>query len=194
MKKLLTFSLFLSFVISMQAQEHRVSAGVSFGTLSQFHRALSGIISDILQDSNSIYRKETVNMGDFRVSYLYIPEGKINFGGTFSYNHSREKVFRKDILRAQQKYNYYTLAGESGIFYRKWEKTQLYGLLGVGATLVTTHVRDFSENTTKDKSEMFFNFQVTPIGVSFGKQWGGFAEIGLGYRGILSAGLFYNLK
>src|SRR5699024_3013029 len=87
MKKLLTFSLFLSFVISMQAQEHRVSAGVSFGTLSQFHRALSGIISEILQDSNSIYRKETVNMGDFRVSYLYIPEGKINFGGTFSYNH-----------------------------------------------------------------------------------------------------------
>jgi hypothetical protein len=73
-----------------------------------------------------------------------------------------------------------------------WVRTKNFGFyskIGAGATFSN----ESQEGDTKyTKSEVFFNFDVTPIGLDAGSQaFRGFLELGMGEQGILCAGLRY---
>jgi hypothetical protein len=59
----------------------------------------------------------------------------------------------------------------------------LYGSTAIGATW-----KSASNGSEVDK-KTGFAYQITPIGVAVGGMIAGWAELGFGYRGILSAGV-----
>jgi hypothetical protein len=82
-----------------------------------------------------------------------------------------------------------TFAAEGAYSYFSRGNVRLYGLLGAGFTNLDSTYR--GEGGDDSDAVNYFNFHVSPIGIAFGKQFGGTAEVGIGYRGIVSLGLYY---
>jgi|26BtaG_2_1085354.scaffolds.fasta_scaffold00130_1 hypothetical protein len=189
---LLSMLIFLS--ANSYSQEHKLSAGMGLGSTNQildiFQVVGTGFTAITL---NSNYLSQTKNRGEFRLAYAYTPKNRWSYGAAFSYSRSDFDVINQEGKIGEQASSYYTLAAETTYYYMKKEKTKLYGLLGAGATFINMDVTDSASQSSTRSNDSFFNFQITPIGVSYGKNWGGFAEIGVGYRGLFSFGVFVDL-
>ena len=194
-KKLLIVGAFLWTGLQSHAQEHEISAGMGLGSTTQildeflsFGSAFSAVFF------NTSYLDKTKNLGEFRLAYAYTPKEKWHFGVAFSYNRSEFDALKSGEKLGEQTNTYYTAAGEATFSFLKKESLRLYVLWGAGATFGSAKKTKYAnENIVRSHGTMF-NFQITPIGISYGKQWGGFAEFGFGYRGLLSFGVFHSLK
>lgn len=186
----------ISFFITTQtfSQKHQISAGMGLGStvqiLDSFLEMGSGISYIFF---NSFFLEKTENIGEFRISYAYTPKEHWRFGGAFSYNQSKFEAINGLEKIGDKKNNYYTLAAETSYAFLNKERIKLYALLGAGATFTTVESKNFITNRSSSSQGTIFNFQITPIGFRYGKQWGGFAELGFGYRGLASFGVFYIL-
>ena len=67
---------------------------------------------------------------------------------------------------------------------------QMYSGLSVGYTFQTLNYNG-SSSDFEDGSDSYFNFQVNALGFRFGKEFAGFLELGVGYRGIANVGVSY---
>ena len=67
----------------------------------------------------------------------------------------------------------------------------LYSKGAVGAAFLNSTEKDLATDTTKDDSSTHFMFQLSFIGIEFGKQFRGFVEGGVGEQGFLLAGIRY---
>ena len=66
----------------------------------------------------------------------------------------------------------------------------MYSALSAGAMYLSHNLKD--EYVKDDTSKIWFMWQITPIGMEFGgKAFRGFAEAGVGEKGLLCAGLRY---
>lgn len=186
-------AIFLSVQLSM-AQEHKFSTGMGIGTTSHIINGFvefGSTFGSVFLNSARI--ANTRNTGEFRISYAYIPGERWHFGGTFSYNHAESDIFKNNEKIGYRNNDFYTLAGESGYFFFKREKWKLYALVGAGISFGTSSEVRYEPRKVFVGNGTLFNFQISPVGIQYGKNWGGFAELGFGYRGVMSFGLFYNL-
>lgn len=195
MKKLIIVGGFLLLSLQLHAQEHEISAGMGLGSTVQildeflsFGYAFSAVYF------NSSYLDKTKNLGEFRLAYAYTPKERWHFGGAFSYNLSEFEAVKRGEKFGEQTNTYYTLAGEASYSFLKKEKLKLYALFGMGATFGSVKQTRYAQEDVVRSHGTMFNFQITPIGIRYGKQWGGFAEMGFGYRGLLSFGAFYRFQ
>ena len=194
MKKLLLLCIPFFLYINTYSQEHQVSAGMGLGTTVQMLDVLTeigGAFSSIFFKGS--YLDKTDNIGEFRISYAYTPKDRWSYGATLSYNQSKFDALIKGEKIGEQVNDYYTLAAETSFAYFKKERMSFYALLGAGATLGNVKQTRFSTGKESQSNGTIFNFQITPVGFRYGKQWGGFAEMGFGYRGLLNFGAFYTL-
>lgn len=192
MKKLLFIAAFLIVCSKSYSQEHQISAGYGVGSSNQILDVFENVFSTIFLPTATL--NETSSIGEFRLAYAYTPKEKWHYGAAFSYSQSDYDVSFNGSKIGEQVNTYYTIAAETSYSFLKKEKLNIYALLGAGATIATSEQSRDSTNSTEDSNETFFNFQVTPVGISYGKQWGGFAELGFGYRGIFSFGAFLNFN
>jgi len=137
---------------------------------------------------------ETSELGEFRLAYAYTPKERWHYGGVVSFSQKMYDLSYNHEKIGERVNTYYTVAAEASYSYLKKEKLDMYALLGAGATFRSSKQTQHSsvENDAKDQDSLF-NFQITPVGARYGKQWGAFAELGFGYRGVFSFGAFYNL-
>ena len=87
--------------------------------------------------------------------------------------------------------HFITIAPSARISILNKKYVNLYGGLALG---VTYHVssRKYSETSFRSISHGFYlSGQITAIGVSVGKKWFGYTELGYGSKGIISAGFGY---
>lgn len=191
MKKLIVIILFIgSFSISLSAQQqsrHEITLGYGIGTTSEFIDALTDII--VWGITTGTTSSDDTYSGAFHVGYKYRLTERFSLGGTFIYENGKSDAYFNDVKTGEFKNNYYTIAAEGKIKYLNKSNFSLYGLLGAGATIYEQKYKA-SDNTTDDNSNVHINFQLTPIGIQFGKNIGAFAELGCGYKGIISAGIF----
>lgn len=152
----------------------------------------SSISSIVLPFPDYLTLSETSSLGEFRLAYAYTPRDRWSYGVVFSFSQIEYDIKSNYTKVGEQTANYYTFAGETTYSYVNKEKIKLYALVGLGATVSSTERQTDSETYLEDSTnETFFNFQITPIGFKYGNKWGGFAEAGFGYRGIISFGAFY---
>lgn len=194
-KKILIAGALLFMCSHSYSQEHQISAGMGIGSTNQILDVFMEIgtgFSGIFFNNYNLSKTKTLN--EFRLAYAYTPKERWHYGGAFSYSQSEYDVNYRNEKIGEKVNTYYTVAAETSYSFLKKEKLNLYALLGAGATFVTVKNTDYSDDTTTDDNDTIFNFQVTPIGIRYGKQWGGFAELGFGYRGVLTFGAFYNFN
>ncbi|QAA80537.1 hypothetical protein EI546_01795 [Aequorivita sp. H23M31] len=192
MRKILFVGAFLFLCSHSYSQKHQISAGMGIGSSNQILDVMESAFSPIFFSSSTL--NQTSEIGEFRLSYAYTPLERWHYGATVSYSSTNFDVNFDQEKIGEQVNTYYTLAAETSYSYLKKEKVNMYALVGAGATFGTSkkQIQHSDYDVDGDYHDTFFNFQVTPIGVSYGKQWGGFAELGFGYRGIFSFGVFYN--
>jgi len=93
------------------------------------------------------------------------------------------------------------IAPEVGFTYFSEKNIKLYSFFGFGTRITSEQYTydpgigfAYAYDTTQTKANKFAPIiQITPIAFRFGKNIGGFAEIGWGYKGIFNFGFFYKL-
>lgn len=82
----------------------------------------------------------------------------------------------------------YTFATEADFRYLRRENFTMYSLIGFGYTVVD----DRSEPTeTGEEWENHFDMHISFVGFRYGKDLGGFIELGAGYKGLVNFGMNY---
>ena len=192
MKKIL-FAVLLLMGMSyyVQAQEHQVSVG--FGAPSSNHIAdlfftvAKDMITGLAGGDSGLENKRSV--GEFRAGYAYYPTERMSVGATVSILQTAADAVRSGTSSGEYSTRYLTFAAEGTYNYLTREKFRLYGLIGAGVTNLNARYTVQGQNESDNAN--VFNFHLSPIGAAFGRQFGGTAEVGFGYRGIVSLGLFY---
>ncbi len=190
MKRFLLAGTFFFLCSHVHSQKHQISAGMGFASSNQILDVFETGLTYIFGPTSL---SETKELGEFRFAYAYTPQERWHYGAMVSFSQNMYDVKFQHEKIGEQKTNYYTVAAEAGYTYLKNDKFNMYALLGAGATFRSLKQTRYSseDNDVKDQDTLF-NFQVTPVGARYGKQWGAFAELGFGYRGIFSFGAFYN--
>jgi hypothetical protein len=94
------------------------------------------------------------------------------------------------VKKGTYKFNVFTISAEGVIHYISKPKFKFYGLLGAGYSFFSTKYDVPGEILNDNIKGGHFNFQFSPIGLKFGDRFGGFLELGLGYKGLGNIGLF----
>ncbi|EGK03137.1 MULTISPECIES: outer membrane beta-barrel protein [Dysgonomonas] len=191
MKKLIiAIILTCCFSASLSAQQrsrHETTLGYGMGTTSELLDALTDII--VWGITAGTTSSDDTYSGAFHIGYKYSITERFSLGGTFLYENGKSDAYFKGDRTGEFNRNYYTFAAEGKVKYLNKKNLALYGLFGTGATIYEQKFTG-NDNTTDKNSNLHINFQLTPIGIQFGKNIGGFAELGCGYKGIISAGIF----
>lgn len=163
------------FVTNSQLLDALLGLGIAFGSLGE----LTYNATDYSGGLFITYRRSSANN---RFHYG-IAAGYDKISGDFS-NQSGSK--KGDFTDTN-----ITLAAEGAVSYMNKPTVRLYGLLGAGYTFNSyKNTVKIGGNEIETLKGSYPNFQFTPIGASFGKNIGGYIELGLGYKGILNLGLY----
>ena len=207
MKKVFLFFVCVGMFIDISAQElqvaqipmpkHEVYAG--FGLLND--NQILAMATDIV--GTIVTLGYLVKPGSYRaltpfMTYRYWFSKHFGLGGIFAFDYNSVKVYNgtdpKDHSVQMREVNryYMTFAVEPTFNYVYKPSWQLYGYLGLGVTIVSFANATFNDGTNPNISRLpYVNAHFTPIGMRFGKEFGGFLEFGYGYKGILNAGISY---
>lgn len=157
----------------------------SFGNNRWFNH-----ISDNNWFSPDVYNKTTFYTPAISASYLYRVVKWFSVGGSISFAGSYQQKYDKitDEKLGNVNHNLLTFMPYLRFSWFNRENVTLYSGIGYGMTFV------FIKNTyqpEKPKFDFTTSGQFTAIGVTAGRKWFGYAELGFGYRGIISAGFGY---
>lgn len=167
----------------------QISDGLPLTIVSAFTIGLADAFSNSYSDYDIEREDNNAFSGVWSVGYRYYVTPRFNVGGDISYMRNKtDYTLTKgtDVRQGERQNNFYMVMPTAEYLYMNRPKVQLYGNLGVGVlslsghSTVTTDRHDYSATTVA--------FQVNPIGVRFGQRFGGFAELGFGLKGILTAG------
>lgn len=190
MKKtlLLTLALSISFS-SLWARDYKNEFSVSYGqfTVPQFGYLVGGVLGVAFTAGHFTF-ENTKMFGAAGFEYEHYTNDWFAFGCTVLCDYMTADSYNKasDGTKTYNgKFNlgFMSLMPNVKFSWFNREKVSLYSKLAFGAGLVFDN-GDSAENNFSPA------FQVTPIGVDFGKgSFRGFAELGVGMQGVLCAGV-----
>lgn len=189
---LIISSLFAS-TTDMKAQYngHEFEVGVGVWSSNDIIFALADMMVSAIP--NDVNIKESSSIGAFHVGYKYLFTERFGLGGTFTYGREKSNGYHSaGDFAGNLKRNHYTLGVEADFKYYQHGIFDIYGLAGLGVTYFNQSY--VPVNGAKSKDDKWHpNLQLTPIAVKMGNAFGVFVELGIGYKGILNAGLFLRL-
>ncbi len=179
MKRVYIFLLLLPNILQAQKQgtfDFNVGAGI----LSTNH--IINILVDIVtfDDSRTTFRTPAINT---TLKYAIKDNWFVNADG--SYELEKEDLYKNEAIVGHRKNSYYSIGIGTEYHYLNKEFIQVYSGGAIGGTFKTSNTNGTIEN------DHGFNFQLNLIGVRIGKKVAGTLELGVGYKGIINAGLSY---
>lgn len=189
------FSL-LSLSAMAQSQEEKiyrneVAVGYGFFNTSQMINIFSDALATAITGGDYAKTNSTWT-GNFNVSYKFATAKRFSLGLTYAHTKNTADISVHDVPSGISSTNYHTLAGEFQYNYISKPYFRIYSILGAGVTSYTEKYKP-NAGSTETNSAAHFNFQITPIGVKVGNRIGFFGELGFGYKGLISAGLYARL-
>ena len=184
---LLLFLLFVSGTTTAQSTEKN-DILLSYGifTTNEIINITYSVMFDIVD-----YHTENENYtGTIILNYQYNLSNRLLLGGIFAFSKATSDAYSGDDKIGTEDDTGITFALESKYRYINKKNFQMYSGAGLGLTWTYCTL-----NPTKGQSQKstysYFDFQVIAAGLRFGNAFGGFIEVGIGYKGILNAGISY---
>jgi hypothetical protein len=117
------------------------------------------------------------------------------WGITAGYSSSASKIYNVGQYEGELNRQFITVALEWEYRYVNQGPIQVYSGLGLGFTYATEELTPPSElGVERDTGNIStFAYQLNAVGVRIGKKFGGFAEFGYGYKGIINLGFSVQL-
>ncbi len=184
---MLVITLFLLvFWAPVQAQECKNDVSFGLGAFTYPDMAETGRDVGGFIGLAGIVRSESTRDGPaFILSYGRLVREDVKLSFSFGFQKFNVDLYALDYKWATVNFSYYTfmVRGDYTWYRKSW--TSLYSGAAAGLSVVTEE----SEGESQDDTEYYLAFQVNAIGVRLGNRVAGFVELGLGYSGILSAGI-----
>jgi len=169
-----------------QTRNHDLSLQAGFLSGDQ----LSDIFEDLLRITISLgtYYKDDMRFSAIPVlTYHYSANSKFGFGAAFGYFSSSGVLGVEDAIVGDFREKNYVGAVELDYHWVMRPGFQLYSGAGFGVKVRSGTYTDGSETVTETKALPAFHLNA--IGLRVGKKVGLFAELGIGYKGILAIGV-----
>jgi opacity protein-like surface antigen len=190
--------------------ESEVSANIAFVSTTKMLAVLSNIVGSVV--TFGIYSPANIkNSPDIGVAYRYYLSNRFALGGSFMYMNNRyDATFinfqdGRDVAGTGI-IHFFKISAEAKLDYYRSEWFSCYGFLGLGIDIINNRytpsknanaVSEGEDEETKNLIRSpnssvfpFPNAHICPIGISVGKAFGGFAELGFGYKGVINVGLY----
>lgn len=150
----------------------------------------SGVVAAIVTGGEvQLEDTDASGSGLYGVGYHYFVSKNFKLG--LSAQYARYDVSRSfsNGLSASETDTWVTLLVEPKGQWIDGRVAQLYSGVGLGASFYRSEGRSSAREEVFTDNRTFFSFQVTPIGVRFGRAVGGHLELGFGYKGLINIGL-----
>ena len=191
------FLLFGSIACSAQcpSNKRQIEIAASYGVITG-----DEAFGNIASNDNSQFNKNMVyNSGASFITVRYFLYNRLAIG--FSGGVTKERWQYSDpydpsFSSGSYKQSVTTVAFELYYIYVFRKYFEAYTLAGLGPSFITTEEPVFSTNnmpSTITSSRDALKVQYTPIGVRVGGRLGAFAELGIGYKGLLNFGVSFKL-
>lgn len=171
--------------------EHEIGVGYGYMSTEQFSIVLvealsTGIISSFTGDSYTT--KSYQFIGPISINYKYFFKEKLSIGGSFLFSSNKIEYENNKNILSNVQLNTFSILPRLDFYYIRNPKFALYGNIGIGAVLMTSQYK-----TNKDLNEIgaTFAFQVTPLAMRIGREFGFVLELGIGSHGLANAGFSY---
>ncbi|MEJ5145539.1 MULTISPECIES: porin family protein [unclassified Sphingobacterium] len=180
----------VGFVFNTQAQEYK-----KHEIRIDYSDATPLVIADVFTNAfvSAISGSESSNeqaFGMLSAGYRYALSNRFSIGADLSYANASSDMKNKSTNEiTYRKSNFYMVLPTAKYSYVKSGIIDFYGTVASGAILANGSDRTDHEKTTTN--DIIFAFQVNPLGLRIGKDWGGFLEAGYGFKGIFALGASY---
>ncbi len=148
------------------------------------------------EDGGGMYHN--TNTGNIFLTYRYFVLSRLSVGITAG-NQTIKGTYHYDNSNLTPPYDYKlsntTIAAEVMFIYMNRPGFQSYCSMGIGTSFYneTDYLANTSYYYPGQLSGNKFNFRISPIGFRFGGKFGGFVELGIGYKGLVDGGLYYTI-
>ncbi len=145
----------------------------------------------------SVNSTQDIPFLEIRYKYLINPIISLGIRASYvNYKHNGNLTFDDgDLFKASWNIRYITGMLDVDFIYVNKEFVKLYAGFSAGVSQynlkfasVSNHQYDDMLDKTEDR--MYFAYEVIAFGITFGKQIGGFAELGYGYAGMINMGVY----
>lgn len=203
----MTIGFILLISIQVYGQEfsrHQIGIRFSDGTTMALNSSLggagmSGLIGGLFKSATTY---ETKSAGNFGVQYHYQISKRFQFGLDLSYQNVDNKVVFKSQNKSgelifEERRNLFVVMPTASFSYVKSKWLDFYGSASLGAIIGSSKRMGgttYDLLSEKDgKTDFSLAFQINPVGLRVGKDFGGFVHLGYGHLGILSLGVNYRI-
>ncbi len=175
----------------VKAQElepkHEVRISYSDATPLTFANALGRGLSDAFSFFGSSNTKSE-SIGMFNLAYRTRISRKWSLGGDVSFNSTTGDTKSENVTKHFNTKNILIMP-EAEFSYIRTGMIDFYGNVSAGVNVASEKETAMGKST----SDTYYNFafQVNPVGLRVGRRLGAFAELGLGYKGYVNAGVSY---
>lgn len=171
---------------------HELSLSYGFGSTSQLGDGIGEGISSIL--SGTEYDDGFV-LGPISAEYFYhFNNPRLAVGGIVSYSKWDSDILMKSGSHekvGERNRNYIAVMPAVKWYWINKNSFGLYSKGAMGAAFLNSTEKSYATDTSNDDNGTYLMFQLSFIGAEFGKQFRGFAELGVGEQGFVLAGLRY---
>ena len=172
--------------------KNELSLSYGLGSVAQFGDGLGEglglVFSDTEYDDGFI-------LGPISVEYFrHLNNPRLAIGGFVSYSKWDSDIQKRSGNHqkvGKRNRNYFAVMPAVKWYWVNKNSFGLYSKGAVGAAFLNSTEKDLATNASKDDNSTHFLFQLSLIGVEFGKQFRGFAEAGVGEQGFILAGIRY---
>ena len=202
MSRFILLFVFFSFTMCIYAQDyersydhHDIMISYSLWHPDQIQKFDSEMLNERYPDRRYV-RDEYSSPGSIFLTYRHMLRNEtMFFGVTAGYGTSTCKIYNVGQYEGELDRLFITAAIEFEYRYVNQGPVQVYSGLGLGYTYATEELTPPPELGTSSDSGDISNvaYQANVVGVRVGKKFGGFAEFGYGYKGIVNIGLSLQL-
>lgn len=202
MKKLLALLAIVFVSHGMYSQDyyrsydhHDIMIGYGQFIPDQFNSVKTSMLNDLYPDKRYV-RDNYSGLGTIFVTYRHIFKNELFMWGiTAGASNSKSEIYNVGQYEGELKRQFFTLAIEWEYRYVNQGPVQVYSGLGLGFTYATESLTPPPESSKSESTGNISNiaYQANAVGVRIGKKYGGFVELGYGYKGIINVGFSVQL-
>lgn len=169
--------------------QHEIGVGYGYMSGEQFGIAISSIfLTGILSSlgSDAITKESYKFIGPVHITYKYFFKERLSIGGglLYSYNTIKSTYSSGEVLNYDL--HTFSVVPRFDFYYIRNPKFALYGALGAGVTVMA-----LKEQAGSSEKGVTFGYQVTPLAMRIGRDFGFVLELGIGSYGLANAGFSY---
>lgn len=173
---------------------HDISMSYGLFTPAQFTDVNTPILNDMFP-AELYVADHYKGSGAIFLTYRHMFRNENIFWGlTAGMSKSSWQIYNIGSDVGELKRQFYTFAIEFEYRYRNQGVVQMYSGVGLGFTYGSETLTSTDPGVAESTGSLNqLGYQVNAIGVRIGKKFGGFAEFGYGYKGIINIGLSLQL-